>query len=106
MVIPLPRATLPTCIMLGAMVNNIDRGQTFIVTYTDGSTTTFNQNMSDWFNAAGWPGESVVSCSEDRNFSDGTTIHQPDSVCVYGYQIPLDATKTVKSVNCRTPGIL
>ena len=52
--------------------------------------------MSDWFNAAGWPGESVVSCEEDRNFDNGTT--QADSVCVYGYQIPLNVNKTVQSV--------
>ena len=61
--------------MLGAMVNNIGAGQTFTVTYTDNSTTTLNQNMSDWFNAAGWPGESVIKCREERNFSDGHGIH-------------------------------
>jgi FG-GAP-like repeat/Bacterial Ig-like domain (group 3) len=99
MVIPLPAGQFSSLYMLGAMVNNINPGQTFIVTYTDGSTTTYNQNMSDWYNAAGWSGEAVVSCSEDRNFSDGkTATTQADSVCVYGYQIPLDATKTVKSV--------
>ncbi|HET6218438.1 MAG TPA: FG-GAP-like repeat-containing protein [Acidobacteriaceae bacterium] len=95
-VIPLPAGNYTNLYMLGAMVNNINANQTFIVTYTDNSTLTFNQNMSDWFNAAGWPGEAVVSCSEDRNFDDGTT--QPDSACLYGYQIPLDPTKTVASV--------
>jgi hypothetical protein len=41
----------------------------------------------------------VVSCSEDRNFSDGTSHSvQPDSACLFGYQIPLDSTKTVASV--------
>ena len=99
MVIPLPSGQFSSLYMLGAMVNNINPSQTFIVTYTDGSTTTYNQNMSDWYNAAGWSGEAVVSCSEDRNYSDGNTATtQADSVCVYGYQIPLDATKTVKSV--------
>ncbi len=94
--ITLPTGKYSNLYMLGAMVNNIAPGQTFTVTYTDGTTTVLNQNMSDWFNAAGWPGESVISCGEDRNFSDGTT--QPDSVCVYGYNIPLDDTKTVASV--------
>ncbi len=94
--IPLPAGNYTNLFMLGAMVNNINANQTFIVTYTDGTTTTFNQNMSDWFNAAGWPGESVVSCEEDRNFDNGTT--QADSVCVYGYQIPLNVNKTVQSV--------
>ena len=82
--------------MLGAMVNNIGASQTFMVTYTDGSTTTLNQNMSDWFNAAGWPGESVISCSEDRNFDDGTT--QADSVCRLRLSNSSDPTKTVQTL--------
>ena len=94
--ITLPAGKYSDLFMLGAMVNNIPPAETFTVTYTDGTTTVLNQNMSDWFNAAGWPGESVVNCSEKRNYQDGTS--QPDSVCVYGYDIPLDATKTVKSV--------
>jgi hypothetical protein len=94
--ITLPQGKYTDLFMLGAMVNNIPPAETFTVTYTDGTTTVLNQNMSDWFNAAGWPGESVVNCSEKRNYKDGTS--QPDSVCVYGYDIQLDDTKTVKSV--------
>ena len=94
--IPLPAGNFTDLYMLGAMVNNIAAGQTFTVTYTDNSTTVFNQNMSDWFNAAGWPGESVINCSEKRNYENGTT--QPDSVCLYGYDISLDVTKTVASI--------
>jgi hypothetical protein len=94
--ITLPTGKYSDLFMLGAMVNNIPPAETFTVTYTDGTTTVLNQNMSDWFNAAGWPGESVVNCSEKRNYQDGTS--QPDSVCVYGYDIALDDTKTVKSV--------
>ena len=66
--IPLPAGNFSNLYMLGAMVNNIGASQTFVVTYTDNSTLTFTQNMSDWFNVKGWPGESVISCSEDRNF--------------------------------------
>jgi hypothetical protein len=99
MVIPLPAGNFTNLFMLGAMVNNITAGQTFIVKYTDGTSTTFNQNMSDWFNAAGWSGESVISCQEDRNFSDGVNHSiQTFSVCVYGYQIPLNPNKTVQSL--------
>jgi hypothetical protein len=99
MVIPLPAGNFTNLFMLGAMVNNITAGQTFIVKYTDGTSTTFNQNMSDWFNAAGWSGESVISCQEDRNFSDGVNHSiQPFSVCIYGYQIPLNPNKTVQSL--------
>ncbi len=94
--ITLPAGQYTNLYMLGAMVNNIAASQTFTVTYTDNTTTQVTQNMSDWVYAAGWPGESVVNCNFDRNFDDGTT--QADSVCVYGYQIPLNSSKTVKSV--------
>ncbi len=94
--IALPAGHYSDLYMLGAMVNNISPDQTFIVTYTDGTTTTLNQKMSDWFNAAGWPGESVVNCAEKRNFSNGS--QQADSVCVYAYDVNLDVTKTVQSV--------
>lgn len=96
LVIQLPAGTFTDLFMLGAMVNNINASQTFTVTYTDGTSTVFNQNMSDWFNAAGWPGEAVVNCSEKRNFDDGTT--QPDSVCVFGYDVPINVNKTAKSI--------
>jgi hypothetical protein len=94
--INLPAGQFTNLYMLGAMVNNIGATQQFTVTYTDNSTTQVTQNMSDWVYADGWPGESVVNCNYDRNLSNGTT--QADSVCVYGYQIALDPTKTVKSV--------
>jgi hypothetical protein len=94
--ITLPAGKYATLYMLGAMVNNINANQVFTVTYTDGTTTVLNQNMSDWVYAAGWPGESIVNCNYDRNYANGST--QADSVCVYGYQITLDPTKIVQSV--------
>jgi FG-GAP-like repeat/Bacterial Ig-like domain (group 3) len=94
--ITLPAGQFTNLFLLGAMVNNIGASQQFTVTYTDNTTTQVTQNMSDWVYADGWPGESVVNCNFDRNFDDGTT--QADSVCVYGYQIPLNANKTVQSV--------
>ena len=94
--VTLPAGQYTNLYMLGAMVNNIGATQTFTVTYTDGTTTVLTQNMSDWVYAAGWPGESVVNCNFDRNYSNGTT--QADSVCVYGYQMALNPAKTVQSV--------
>ena len=94
--VTLPAGKYTNLYLLGAMVNNIAASQTFTVTYTDNTTTQVTQNMSDWVYAAGWPGESVVNCNYDRNLSNGTT--QADSVCVYGYQIALNSSKTVKSV--------
>jgi hypothetical protein len=94
--IALPAGNFASLYMLGAIVEEINPTQTFIVRYTDHTATTFTQNMSDWFSAAAYPGESDVSCGPYRNYKDGTT--QPDSACVYGYQLALDPTKTVESV--------
>ena len=99
--ITLPAGQYTNLYMLGAMVNNIQPPgvyytEPFTVTYTDGTTTVLNQTLSDWVYAAGWPGESVVNCNEDRNASNGST--QADSVCVYGYQIVLNPAKTVSTL--------
>ena len=94
--IPLPAGNYTNLYMLGAMVNNVNANQVFTVNYTDGSNTTVTLNMSDWFNAKGWPGESVISCSEDRNYDDGSL--DAHSACLYGYQIPIDSTKVVANV--------
>ena len=94
--IQLPAGNYSDLFMLGAMVNNISASQTFTVTYTDNSTTSFTQSMSDWVYADGWTGEAVVSCAEKRNLQNGN--QQSDSVCVYGYDLALNPAKTVKSV--------
>jgi hypothetical protein len=97
--ITLPAGKYSNLYLLGAMVNNVhppDDTQIFTVTYTDGTTSTLSQNISDWFNADGWPGEAVVNCAEKRNYQDGS--QQSDSVCVYGYDLVLDPTRTVSTV--------
>ncbi len=94
--IPLPAGNYTNLYMLGAMVNNDTPPWTFTVNYTDNSQTIATIYMSDWFNAKGWPGESVISCSEDRNTSSGGS--DAHSACVYGYQIVLDPTKIVSNV--------
>ena len=92
----LPAGQYTNLYFLGAMVNNVNANQTFVVNYTDGTNTTVTINMSDWFNAKGWPGESVISCSEDRNTSSGGL--DGHSACLYGYQIALNSSKIVSNV--------
>jgi hypothetical protein len=95
--IPLPAGSYGSLRMLGSLVNDeLPPTGTFTVTYTDGSTTTLTQSLSDWVFPMNFPGESLVNCGPMRNLANGG--FQRDNVCVYGYEITLDSTKTVKSV--------
>ena len=99
--ITLPAGKYTNLYMLGAMVNNISPMQTFTVTYTDGTTTVLNQNMSDWFNAAGWPGESVINCSEKRNYRNGT--QQSDSSACTATRSRSIPTRLSPPFSCHRP---
>ena len=52
---------MPEFNLLGAAVNGNQPNQTFIVTYTDGTSTSFNQGVSDWSTPQMYAGESQVS---------------------------------------------
>jgi hypothetical protein len=87
--------------MLGALVNgNVSTASTFVVTYTDNTTTTGTQRLSDWVFPLNCPGETVITCVPYRNNSNGT--QDANLTCVFGYQIALDSTKIVKSIQLPT----
>ena len=82
--------------MLGALVNNATAANTFVVTYTDGTTTSVTQSLSDWVYPLNYTGESDLTCVPYRDTSGGG--QDAHLTCVYGYQIPLDSTKIVQSI--------
>ena len=95
--VPLPAGHYVTLNLLGALVNgNVGTASTFVVTYTDGTTTTVSQHLSDWVFPLNYPGETVITCVPYRNNSNGTT--DAHLTCVFGYQIALDSTKIVQKV--------
>ena len=95
--VTLPAGHYATLNLLGALVNgNVSTASTFVVTYTDGSTTTVSQQLSDWVFPLNYPGETVITCVPYRNTSNGTK--DAHLTCVFGYQIALDSTKIVQSV--------
>ncbi len=49
----LPAGNYSTLYMLATGVNGNQTNQTFVVTYTDGTTSTVTQSLSDWYYAAG-----------------------------------------------------
>ena len=94
--IALPAGKFSTLQMLATGVNGSQAAQTFKVTYSDGTSSTFTQSLSDWFKAQNFPGESQAVAMARRNASRGTPDNGP--FYLYGYAFSLTSSKTVSSV--------
>jgi hypothetical protein len=82
--------------LLGAAVNGSQLNQTIVVTYSDGSSSTFTESLSDWAIPKSYPGEALVARTATRVTPNGQT--QTGTYCVYGYAFALNSGKTVTSV--------
>ena len=94
--ITLPAGSFSTLEMLATAVNGSQTSQTFTVTYSDNSTSTFTQSVSDWGSSQGYTGETVASSMAYRDKSNGTTSSGTWSL--YGYSFSINNTKTVSSI--------
>ena len=94
--IALPAGHDSTVSLLAAAVNGHQANQTFLVTYTDGTSTSFRQSLSDWYSPQNFAGESQVSKMAYRIGPSGATNIGP--VYLYGYSFATDSAKTVKSI--------
>jgi hypothetical protein len=94
--IALPAGKYSTLTLLATGVNGNQISQNFTVTYTDGSSTTFTQSLSDWCTPQNYSGESKAVPMTYRDNSDGT--RDTRQVMLYGYTFNLSNTKTVKSI--------
>jgi disulfide oxidoreductase YuzD len=93
----LPQGNYSTLQLLATGIRGNQLNQTFTVTYTDGTTTTVTQSLSDWFTPQGYAGESKAVTMAYRltaSGSPGTT----GPYYLYGYAFALNSAKTVKSV--------
>jgi Chitobiase/beta-hexosaminidase C-terminal domain/Fn3 associated len=94
--ITLPAVKSSKLNLLGAGVNGSHANQTFVLTYTDGTTTTLTQSVSDWYAAQNYTGESIAVTMAYRINQYGVVDnHAAD---LYGYSFAIDSTKTVKSL--------
>jgi hypothetical protein len=82
--------------LLAAGVNGSHANQTFVLTYTDGTTTTLTQSVSDWYATKNYTGESVAVTMAYR--IDQYGVIDNHTVDLYGYSYAIDSTKTVKSL--------
>jgi hypothetical protein len=95
--ITLPSGSYSTLAILAAGVNGNQTAQTFTVTYTDNTTTTFSQDVSDWYTGpVPYSAESVASTMTYENtYNGGERVH---ATYVYGYSFAINANKTVESL--------
>lgn len=94
--ISLPGGAYSTLKFLGLAFNGNQPSQIFTVTYTDGTTSSFTQNMSDWYTPQGYSGEAIAQTTAYRNKGSGVSDNR--SFNLYEYALPLNSAKTVSSL--------
>jgi subtilase family serine protease len=94
--IPLPEGNYSSLKLLATGVNGNQLSQPFKVTYTDGSTASFTQSLSDWCTPQNYSGESNAIQMPYRDNSTGT--RDTRQVMLYSYTFDLSGAKTVKSI--------
>ncbi|HEY0076532.1 MAG TPA: basic secretory protein-like protein [Abditibacteriaceae bacterium] len=94
--LPIAEGKYSSLWLLGAAVGGSQKGQEFLVTYTDGKTQTLAQHFSDWYLPRDFPGESRALKMDYRNMSNGA--RDPRSFYAYSYGFALDTNKTVQSL--------
>ena len=95
--IPLPTGNYSRVQLLATAVNGSQPSQLFVVTYTDASTATFVQGLSDWFSPQNYAGESKAIPMGYRNSSDGSSSEN-NALYLYGYSFTLNSAKTIQSI--------
>ena len=81
---------------LAVGTNGNQPNQQFTVNYSDGTSTTVTQSVSDWAMPQGYAGESIALTTTYRNTSIGGS--QNGTFEVYGYSIAVNPAKTVESI--------
>ena len=100
--IVLPSGNYASLKFLATAVSGNQANQKFTVTYTNGTTKTFTQSISDWFTPQNYAGESKAVTMPYRDNYDGTKDSR--TFYVYLYSFTLDPTKTIKSIKLPNQG--
>ena len=89
--VALPAGNFSTVSLLATGVDGNQTNQKFVVTYTDGTTTSVTQSLSDWLTPQHYAGESQVSQMPYRLTRTGATQNGP--FYLYGYSFATIALK-------------
>jgi hypothetical protein len=93
--ITVPAGSYSTLAFLGTAVNGTQANQTFTVNYSDGTSDTFTQSLSDWHTPQGYDGESTAAAMTYRDVYDGT--QHTGAYSLYLYSFSLNRTRYAKS---------
>jgi beta-glucosidase len=80
--------------LLGASNNGNATGPVTVI-YTDGTSTTTQVTLDDWYSNAAAPGGDILVTTPDWNQASSTGAH---AVSVYAASVPIDPSKTVADV--------
>jgi Pro-kumamolisin, activation domain len=94
--VSLPSGRFSSINLLATGVNGKQASQVFKVTYTDGTASTFTQNLSDWFTPQNFAGETKAMTMPHRNNAQGQWDNR--TFYLYEYKFGLIANKTVASI--------
>jgi hypothetical protein len=94
--ISLPAGNYSLLRVLATGIQGNQVSQSFTVTYTDSTTTTFVQSLSDWFTPQNYSGESKAVIMGHRDSSNGSLDNR--TFYLYGYSLALNTAKTVQSI--------
>jgi alpha-L-fucosidase 2 len=95
--IPLAAGSYSSLNILAYAIGGSQASQTFTIHYTNGTTSTATQGISDWGIPAGYSGETQVAHTAYRNiYTGGESSAWP--AYVYGYTLPVNSSLTVSSI--------
>jgi hypothetical protein len=98
----LPAGSFSTLAFLATAVNGNQPNQTFTVNYTDGTSDTFTQSLSDWHTPQAYAGESIAASMSYRDASDGS--EHTGTYDLFLYSFSLNPNKTVASITLPANG--
>jgi hypothetical protein len=94
--IHLPAGNFSTLSLLATAVHGNQTGKVFTVNYSDGTSTSFTQSLSDWFTPQNYAGEAKASTMAYRVTSNGSLDNR--TFYLYGYSFALNSAKTPVSL--------
>jgi|LakMenEpi03Aug12_release.lakeMendotaPanAssembly.Ray.scaffolds.fasta_scaffold02415_8 hypothetical protein len=94
--IAVPQGNYRTINLAATAVNGPRQDRLFKLLFTDGSTDSWVQSISDWASPQNYAGETKIATMDYRNKGDGTKDGRP--VYLYGYSRAIPAGKTLKSI--------
>ena len=94
--VPLPAGQFSSLVLFASGVQGNQTSQTLTVHYTDGTSTPFVQNFSDWFTPKKYLGELEAVAMAYRNFQDGTKDKRTFNL--YAYRLVLSSAKVLQSI--------